>query len=166
MAACGRRLFLCFVLPVSFSLALGLLTASHPFGAGRAVFGPVRLRLERGPTLAAAFHFIPVFDDFGVQGSVQWEDGCLKPPAQQRIENALYANTFLAIVQQQAITVTVITALMRQTPSLAVLRVIHSRYAHNSCVHSFPGFTRKMPSTFCLIWSLWPYAAQVSERAS
>ena len=74
-------------------------TASHPFGAGRAVFGPVRLRLERGPTLAAAFHFIPVFDDFGVQGSVQWEDGCLKPPAQQRIGNALYANTFLAIVQ-------------------------------------------------------------------
>ena len=68
-------------------------------GAGRAVFGPVRLRLERGPTLAAAFHFIPVFDDFGVQGSVQWEDGCLKPPAQQRIGNALYANTFLAIVQ-------------------------------------------------------------------
>ena len=46
---------------VSFPLALGLLTASHPFGAGRAVFGPVRLRLERGPTLAAAFHFIPVF---------------------------------------------------------------------------------------------------------
>ena len=40
---------------------------------------------------------------------------------------------------------------MRQTPGLAVLRVIHSRYAHNSCVHSFPGFTRKMPSTFCLI---------------
>ena len=118
MAACVRRLFLCFVLPVSFPLALGLLTASHPFGAGRAVFGPVRLRLERGPTLAAAFHFIPVFDDFGVQGSVQWEDGCLKPPAQQRIGNALYANTFLAIVQQQAITVTVITALMRQTPGL------------------------------------------------
>lgn len=99
VAACVRRLFLCFVLPVSFPLALGLLTASHPFGAGRAVFGPVRLRLERGPTLAAAFHFIPVFDDFGVQGSVQWEDGCLKPPAQQRIGNALYANTFLAIVQ-------------------------------------------------------------------
>jgi len=87
------------VLPVSFPLALGLLTASHPFGAGRAVFGPVRLRLERGPTLAAAFHFIPVFDDFGVQGSVQWEDGCLKPPAKQRIGNALYANTFLAIIQ-------------------------------------------------------------------
>ena len=99
VAACVRRLFLCFVLPVSFPLALGLLTASHPFGAGRAVFGPVRLRLERGPTLAAAFHFIPVFDDFCVQGSVQWEDGCLKPPAQQRIGNALYANTFLAIVQ-------------------------------------------------------------------
>ena len=84
---------------LSFPLVLGLLTASHPFGAGRAVFGPVRLRLERGPTLAAAFHFIPVFDDFGVQSSVQWEDGCLKPPAQQRIGNALYANTFLAIVQ-------------------------------------------------------------------
>ena len=40
-----------------------------------------------------------IYDDCGVQGSVQWEDGCLKPPAQQRIGNALYANTFLATVQ-------------------------------------------------------------------
>ena len=99
MAACVRRLFLCFVLPVSFPLALCLLTASHPFGAGRAVFGPVRLRLERGPTLAAAFHFIPVFDDFGVQGSVQWEDGCLKPPAQQRIGKLCLLEMFADLLE-------------------------------------------------------------------
>lgn len=40
---------------------------------------------------------------------------------------------------------------MRQLPGLAVLRVTHSRYAHSSCACSFPGVTRKMLSTFCLI---------------
>ena len=78
---------------------LDTLCTIDPYPSDSFIFGPVRLRLERSPTLAAAFHFIPVFDDFGVQGNVQWEDGCLKPPAQQRIGNALYANTFLAIVQ-------------------------------------------------------------------
>ena len=50
--------------------------------------------------------------------------------------NALDAHTFLSIVQKQAVPVTVIAALMRQLPGLAVLPVIHSRYAHSSCVLS------------------------------
>mgnify|MGYP006889866950 CR=1 FL=1 len=81
--------------------------ARHPLCLWKAPGrGEIRLRIEahlENPLvqreLMQLFHFIPVFDDFGVQGSVQWEDGCLKPPAQQRIGNALYANTFLAIVQ-------------------------------------------------------------------
>ena len=40
---------------------------------------------------------------------------------------------------------------MREPPGLAILAVIHSRYVHSSCICSFPGVTRKMLSTFCLI---------------
>ena len=138
-------------LPVPFPLSFCLFAAAHPFGTGWTVFGPVGLRRKCGPALTAAFHFVPAFRDLGVQGRVQREDGGPKPPAQQRIGNALHTNTFFPIVQQEAVAVTVITALMRQTPGLAVLAVIHSRYVHRSCVHSFPGVTRKMPSTFCLM---------------
>ena len=88
---------------------------------------------------------------FGIKCRVQREDGSLKPSAQHGIGNALHTDTFLAIVQQEAVSVTVITTLMREPPGLAVLAVIHSRYVHSSCICSFPGVTRKMLSTFCLI---------------
>ena len=84
---------------VSFPLPFGFFLPAHPHRAIRAVFGPVGLRRKHGPAYGAAFHLVPAFADLGVQGRVQWEDGNLKPPAQQRIGNALYANTFLAIVQ-------------------------------------------------------------------
>ena len=102
--------------PVSFPLALGLFAAAHPHRAIRAVFRSVGLRRKRSPAFTAAFHFVPVFRDLGVQDRVQREDSGLKPPAQQRIGNALYANTFFAIVQQQTVPVTVIAALMPATP--------------------------------------------------
>lgn len=86
-------------LPVPFPLSFCLFATAHPFGAGWAVFGPVGLRHKYCATLGAAFHLVPVFGDLGVQGRVQREDGGPEPPAQQRIGNALYANTFLAIVQ-------------------------------------------------------------------
>jgi len=69
--------------PVPFPLALGLFTSAHPFGAGRAVFSPVGLRRERGPALTAAFHFVPVFGDLGIQGRIQREDSGLKPAAKK-----------------------------------------------------------------------------------
>ena len=83
-----------------FSAGARPLSAAHPFGAGGAIFSPVGLWRKRGPALTAAFHFVPVFGDLRIQGRVQREDSDLKPPAQQRIGNALYADTFLAVVQQ------------------------------------------------------------------
>ena len=59
-------------------------------------------------------------------------------------------DTFLPIVQQEAVSVTVVAALMGEPACLAVLGVTHSRYVHRSCVCSFPGAVRKMLSTFCL----------------
>ena len=52
----------------------------------------------------------------GIKCRVQREDGCLKPSAQHGIGNALHTDTFLAIVQQEAVSVTVITTLMREPP--------------------------------------------------
>ena len=121
---------------VSFPLPFSLFLSAHPHRAIRAVFSPVGLWREHGPAHGAAFHLVPALADLGVQGRVQREDGGPKPPAQQRIGNALDAHTFLSIVQKQAVPVTVIAALMRQLPGLAVLLVIHSRYAHSSCVLS------------------------------
>ena len=121
---------------VSFPLPFSLFLPARPHRTIRAIFGPVGLWCEHGPAYGAAFHLVPALADLGVQGRVQREDGGPKPPAQQRIGNALDAHTFLSIVQKQAVAVTVIAALMRQLPGLAVLPVIHSRYAHSSCVLS------------------------------
>ena len=121
---------------VSFPLPFSLFLSAHPHRAIRAVFSPVGLWREHGPAHGAAFHLVPALADLGVQGRVQREDGGPKPPAQQRIGNALDEHTFLSIVQKQAVPVTVIAALMRQFPGLTVLPVIHSRYAHSSCVLS------------------------------
>jgi len=113
--------------PVPFPLSFCLFAAAHPFGTGWTVFGPVGLRHKCSSTLGAAFHFVPVFRDLGVQSRVQRENSSPEPTAQQRIGNALNTNTFFAIVQQQTVPVTVIAALPHQLPGLAVLRVIHSR---------------------------------------
>src|SRR5699024_3115674 len=121
---------------VSFPLPFSLFLPAHPHRTIRAVFGSVGLRREHGPAYGTAFHLVPALADLGVQGCVQREDGGLKPPAQQRIGNALHTNTFFPVVKKQAVPVTVIAALMRQLPGLAVLPVIHSRYAHSSCVLS------------------------------
>ena len=121
---------------VSFPLAFRLFLSAYLHRTIRAVFGPVGVGRKGRPADGAAFDIIPAFGDFGAQGRVQRQDGHLEPPAQQRIGNALDAHTFLSIVQKQAVPVTVIAALMRQLPGLAVLPVIHSRYAHSSCVLS------------------------------
>ena len=84
---------------VSFPLAFRLFLPAYLHRTIRAVFGPVGVGRKRRPADGAAFDFAPAFGDLGAQGSVQRQDGHLEPPAQQRIGNALYANTFLAIVQ-------------------------------------------------------------------
>ena len=87
---------------VSLPLPFSLFLPAHPHRTIRAVFGPVGLRCEHGPAYGAVFHLVPALADLGVQGRVQRENGGPKPPAQQRIGNALDAHTFLSIVQKQA----------------------------------------------------------------
>ena len=114
-------------LPVSFPLSFCLFAAAHPFGAGRAVFGPVGLWHKYSATLGAAFHLVPVFGDLGTQGRIQRENSSFYDTSKKVILNALNTNTFFAIVQQQTVPVTVVAALPHQLPGLAILRVIHSR---------------------------------------
>ncbi len=60
----------------------------------------------------------------GAQASVQRQDGDAKPLADQRVGNALRADTFLTIVQKQTIPAIVVTAAMYQPPGGAVLLVV------------------------------------------
>ena len=117
---------------VSFPLPLGLFTAAHFLGAGGAVFRPVGLRREAGPALTAPLQIIVALCDLGTQNSVQREDSRPEPAAQQGVGNALNADTFLSVVQQEAVAAHIVAARPRQPPGLAVLRIVHLRYAHSS----------------------------------
>lgn len=110
---------------VSFPLAFRLFLPAHLHRAIRAVFGPVGVGRKRRPADGAAFDFVPAFGDFGAQGRVQRQDGHPEPPAQQRIGNTLHTDTFLPIVQQEAVSVTVVAALMGEPAGLAVLGITH-----------------------------------------
>ena len=98
---------------VSFSLAFCLFLPAYLHRTIRAVFGPVGVWRKRRPADGTAFDLVPAFGDLGTQGRVQRQDGHLEPPAQQRIGNTLHTDTFLPIVQQEAVPVTVVAALMR-----------------------------------------------------
>ena len=131
---------------VSFPLPFGFLLVSHFLGAGGTVFRPVGLRREADPALTAPFQMIVVFCDLGAQNSVQREDSRPEPAAQQGIGNTLNADTFLPIVQQEAVAAHIVAALPRQPPGLAVLRIVHLRYtltilpySHSPSVQSVAG---------------------------
>ena len=97
---------------VSFPLAFRLFLSAYLHRTIRAVFGPVGVGRKRRPADGAAFDLVPAFGDLGAQGRVQRQDGHLEPPAQQRIGNTLHTDTFLPIVQQEAVPVTVVAALI------------------------------------------------------
>ena len=61
----------------------------------------------------------------GAQASVQGQDGGTEPFADQRIGDALRADTFLAVVQEQTVPAIVVAAAMYQPPGGAVLLVVH-----------------------------------------
>ena len=143
-------------LAVSFPLPLCLLTATHFLGTGGTVFRPIGLRHKAGPALTAPFQMVVALCDLGAKNSVQREDSRPEPATQQGVGNALHTDTFLPVVQQEAVAAHVVAALPRQPPGLAVLWIVHLRYAHSSCFLSCcRGVTRKMPSTFCL---MMPYS--------
>ena len=95
---------------VSFPLPLGLLAVAHFLGADGAVFRPIGLRREAGPALTASFQMIVALCDLGAQNSVQREDSRPEPAAQQGVGNALNADTYLPVVQQEAVAAHIVAA--------------------------------------------------------
>ena len=116
---------------VSFPLAFRLFLSAYLHRTIRAVFGPVGVGRKGRPADGAAFDIIPAFGDFGAQGRVQRQDGHLEPLAQQRIGNTLHTDTFLPIVQQEAVSVKpswamANTEIRAPTPMIAMSRSSHS----------------------------------------
>ena len=110
-----------------FTLSFGVLLSAFLLGAGGAIFGAVGGRIDRlaadGAALSRSFpHHI------GQQLVVGGKHRVSEPVAQQRVGNALYANTRLSIIQREAVAVIVITAeLPNELLGAAELLVIHTR---------------------------------------
>ena len=109
---------------VAFALALCFFLPAGRNSTFRAVFRPVRFRQI---VAAAENAFLPVrpVKQGGAQTSVQGQDGGAEPLADQRVCDALRADTFLAVVQQQTISTIVVAAAMNQPAGGAVLLVVH-----------------------------------------
>ena len=111
------------VLPLP-PLAFRGLCPLHANGTFRAVFRPVGFRHI---VAAAEDAFLPVcpVEQGGAQASVQRQDGGAEPFADQRVGDTLWADTFFAIIQQQAVSAIVVAAAMYQPPGRPILLVVH-----------------------------------------
>ena len=98
------------------------LAAFFLLGALRAVFGPVGFWDVPAAAQDALFSF-PAVEQGGAQAFVQGQHRRPKPAADQRVGNALRADTFLPIVQQKAVAAVIVAALMHQPPDGPVLRI-------------------------------------------
>ena len=61
----------------------------------------------------------------GAQASVQGKDSGAEPFADQGVGDTLRTDTFLAVVQEQAVSAVIVAALMHQPPGCAVLLIGH-----------------------------------------
>ena len=86
-----------------------LLPPMYPSGAGFAVFRPVGTGDESRPALGAPLH-ADAAEYLRFQRLVLWQYRPAEPLAADGIGNRLWADTFLTIVQQQAVAVIVATA--------------------------------------------------------
>ena len=86
-----------------------LLPPMYPSGAGFAVFRPVGTGDESRPALGAPLH-ADAAEYLRFQRLVLWQYRPAEPLAADGIGNRLWADTFLTIVQQQAVAVIVVTA--------------------------------------------------------
>ena len=115
-------------------------------GTGRAIKGVMLGRGKHPPAPPA-----PPPSDRGsreqgsAQASIQGKNGSAEPFANQGIGDALRTDTFLAVVQEQAVSAIIVAALMYQPPSCAVLLVGHVR--NFGCCHftRSPGKILKTP---------------------
>ena len=87
---------------VAFALALCFFLPAGRNSTFRAVFRPVRFRQIVAAAENAFLSVCPV-EQGGAQASVQRQDGGAEPTAHQRICDALRADTFLTIVQEQTV---------------------------------------------------------------
>ena len=109
---------------VTFALAFRFFPSTGSNSAIRTVFRPVGFRQI---VTATEYTFPPVcpVEQGGAQASVQGQDGGAEPAAHKRVCDALRADTFLAVVQEQTVPTIVVTAAMYQPPGGAVLLVVH-----------------------------------------
>ena len=111
---------------VAFALSLGFFAAAYSGGAVGAVFPPVGFGDKSRPADGAAFPAPPVQEGCG-QFPVKGQDSHTEPAAHEGMGNALDAHARLPVVQQQAVPLVIVTALMYQPPRPPVLAVVHSR---------------------------------------
>ncbi len=110
-----------------FTLSFGVLLSPFLLGAGGAIFGAIGGRIDRLTADGAALSR-PFPHHVGQQLMVGGKYRVSEPVAQQRVRNALYANTRLSIIQREAVAVIVITAeLPNELLGAAELLVIHTR---------------------------------------
>lgn len=109
-----------------FPLAFGGIVALHSHSAIRTVFRAVRTGNEPFPAFCTLLGG-EVGKEGGFQLLVHWQYRGTKPLADQRIGNALGADTFLTIVQGDTKAIVVVAAYVHQSTHLSVLLVVHYR---------------------------------------
>ena len=110
-----------------FTLPFGVLLSTLLLGAGGAIFGAVRGRIDRLTADGAALSR-PFPHHVGQQFMVGGKYRVSEPVAQQRVGNTLYAGARLSIIQREAVAVIVIAAeLPNEFLGAAELLVIHTR---------------------------------------
>ena len=109
---------------VPFALAFRFFLSAGSNGTFWTVFRPIGFRQIATAAEDASFHVGPM-EQGGAQASVQRQDGGAEPTAHQRICDTLNTDTFLAIVQKQAVPAIIVTAAMYKPPDRPVLLIVH-----------------------------------------
>ena len=107
-------------------LAFGGVAALHSCSTIRTVFRTVRTGKKPFPAYCALLG-IEVGKESGFQLPIHWQYRGTKPLADQRVGNALGADTFLTIVQGDTKAIVVVAAFVHQPTHLSVLLVVQYR---------------------------------------
>ena len=109
---------------VPFALAFRFFLSAGSNGTFWTVFRPIGFRQIATAAEDVFFHVGPM-EQSGAQASVPRQDSNAEPTAHQRICDALRADTFLAIIQEQTVSTIIVAAAMYQPPGCAVLLIVH-----------------------------------------
>ena len=132
--------------PPLFSLAFPCHMPLYSRSTRWTVFRPIGSR-NKAPTAQTATRCSRLAEQHSIQFVIQRQHGGLEPSAQQGIRNTLHANAAIAPIEQQAVPLIVVAALMHQPTSLSMLSMIHDRdIVRLLCFHVLPSFC------FHLLW--------------